>query len=551
MKKKQALSIVLVIVVAAAAVSWYAFSPRLASGQSIRYLTRPVGYADIAASVNETGTINPVNTVQVGSEVSGTIISLNADYNSLVKKGQTLATLDPRTYQSAVSSSQASLRLAQANLYSAQVNVGKTKAQLDLAKLTVQRDEPLAAQGLINQNQMDTERTQAVTAEQDYLSSQSAVNVAEAQVSVAKGNLDQAQYNLSKTVILSPFDGIVMARNVSLGQTVAASLSAPTIFTLATNLTDMQVDTSVDEADVGSVSAGAAAQITVTAFPNIAFKGSVSQVRINPTIVQNVVTYDAVIAVHDTQAKLLPGMTAQVSIEVGKRNHVLSVPIAAVLYRPLAASAAQTATSPFGGGGGGFGAGVSQSPGASSQAVAGAPGSRVTLWVLQNGRPSPVQVVIGLSDGKNIEITGGTLAEGDPVIVSQRRGAARNAPQSGVNGQNTGASPPGTSAGRTGANGAPTDATVIPASGTTSSAGGSGAAGTPARKATAKAGQENGSAAADGNSGSAAQTQRKFPRRKAPDGTSAQAAGPADGANQPSSNPGNPGQSDSPQGQTP
>jgi HlyD family secretion protein len=350
------------------------------------------------------------------------------DFNSKVRKGQVLATLDPTTYQAAVDSAQANIRLAQANADSAVVNVGKMKAQSDMATLTVQRDEPMITQGLITQNQMDTERTAAETARQDYLGAQAQVRVAQAQISVVKGQLEQAQYNLSKTVILSPFDGIVMARNVSIGQTVAASLQTPTLFTLATNLTDMQVDTSVDEADVGSLREKQSAQITVTAFPNVVFSGTVLQVRINPTTVQNVVTYDAVVQVHDTTGRLLPGMTAQVTIQVGKKTHALAVPIAAVLYRPLAAPGAGAAGAAAGGGG--LGAGVVQTSGGAPAAlpVAGAPGSKVTIWKLVEGKPAPLQVVIGLSDGKNLEITSDEVHEGDQIIVAQRRGSG-NAPR--------------------------------------------------------------------------------------------------------------------------
>jgi len=421
MKTGPKVIIIAAAVVVVAVVAVIALRPLFAQRDGVHYVTRPVDFADISATVSETGTVNPVNTVSVGAEVSGTINMLGADYNSRVKKNQILATLDPTDYQAAVDSSKANLRLAQANLNSAKVNVGKMKALLDMANLTVQRDEPLLKQGLINQNLMDTDNTAAVTANQDYLASQAAVQVAEAQVAVAQGQLDQSQYNLSKTVIRSPWDGIVMARNVSIGQTVASSLQTPTLFTLATNLTDMQVDTSVDEADAGGVRQGASAHFTVTAYPNEAFTGTVLQVRVNPIITQNVVTYDAVVVVHDTSGRLLPGMTAQVSIDIGKRSHVPAVPIAALLYRPLAA--------PSGGGGafGGFGAGLIQSSGAApgAQAVAGAPGSQVTVWGLQNGRPAPRRVVIGLSDGKNVEITSGDLRSGDQVIIAQYRGTAR------------------------------------------------------------------------------------------------------------------------------
>jgi HlyD family secretion protein len=451
MNKRLKTIVALVVAAAVIAAAWLALRQHASNGASVHYVARPVGYADISATVSETGTVNPVTQVDIGSEVSGTIQTLLVDYNSIVRKGQVLTTLDPTTFQAAVDSAQANLSLAQANLESAKVNVGKMKDLLDLANLTLSQDEPLVKQGLIQVSQIESERTAALTAGQDYLASQSAVKVAEAQVLVARGQLDQSKFNLSQTIITSPFAGIIMARNISIGQTVASSLQTPTLFTLATNLTDMQVDTSVDEADVGSVKNGEASELTVTAFPNHPFAGTVSQVRVNPTTVQNVVTYDAVISVHDTSGMLLPGMTAQVNIEVGKRVHVLAVPIAAVLYRPLAApSSAQSPASAFGGG---FGAGVVQSGAPpTGQAVAGAPGSQVTVWLLRAGRPFPTQVVIGLSDGKNIEISSGNLTEGDQVIIAQYRGGARNgAGRPSANGG--GASSPGSPS--SGANGAP------------------------------------------------------------------------------------------------
>jgi HlyD family secretion protein len=456
MKVRTKTEVIVGVVVVAALAGFFILRALFSRGDSITYVTRPVAYADIAATVSETGIVNPVTQVLIGSEVSGTIRILNVDFNSKVRRGQVLARLDPTTYQAAVDSGQANLMLAQANEESTVVNVGKMKAQLDLANLTVQRDEPLLTQGLINQNQMDTDKTAAQSAQQDYLAAQAQVRVAQAQIGVVKGQLAQSEYNLSKTVIVSPFDGIVMARNVDVGQTVAASLQTPTLFTLATNLTDMQIDTSVDEADVGGLRQGETAEITVTAFPNVVFTGTVLQVRINPTTVQNVVTYDAVVQVHDTSGRLLPGMTAQVTIQVGSKTHVLAVPIAAVLYRPLAAP---TAAAPGGGfGGGGFGAGVVQSSGgATAQPVAGAPGSKVTIWKLVAGKPAPQQVVIGLSDGKNLEITSDGVKEGERIIVAQRRGgasgpSARNAAADGNSSAGgSGNSPAGASGSRGGA----------------------------------------------------------------------------------------------------
>jgi HlyD family secretion protein len=444
MKTKAKIWIGVAVLVAAGACGAYFYTP-LFKGTTIRYITRPVAYADIAATVQETGTVNPVYEVQIGTEVSGTVLTLSADYNSIVKKGQVLCTIDPTEYQAAVDSSTATLKLAQANLHVAEVAVDKAKAALDMANLTVTRDLPLAKQNLINQNQVDLDKTAAAEAQQDYLSAQASVGSAQAQIGVARSQLDQSKYTLSKTIIVSPMDGVVLARSVSIGQTVAASLQTPTLFTLATNQTDMQVDTSVDEADAGGVHEGAKVTITVPAFPNVTFPGKVTQVRINPNVVSNVVTYDAVVQIEDKSGRLFPGMTAQLTIEAGKKTHVLAVPLGALLYNPAAMTAAQPGAGAGGlgygggggyggglgggggprpgGGGGGYSAGVVQTQGsAGGTALAGAPGSRVTLWVLKEGKPAPVNVIIGISDGRSVEVASGDLAEGDLVIVAQRRG---------------------------------------------------------------------------------------------------------------------------------
>ena len=431
-----------VVVVAAGAI--VALRARADRRDEVSYVTRPAAMATVTATVSETGTVNPVNTVSVGCEVSGTIRSLGANFNDQVKKGQILATLDPTTYQAAVDSAEATVRLDEATLNSAKVNVGKMKDLVDMANLTVQRDESLYQKGLITQSQMDTDTTAAATANQDYLAAQAQVQVVLAQLDVAKAQLAQAQYNLSRAVIRSPMDGVVLARNVSVGQTVAASLQTPTLFSLATNLTDMQVDTSVDEADAGSVHTGDPAHFTVTSYPNQVFDGAVEQVRVNPTVVQNVVTYDAVVAVHDTSGRLLPGMTAQVTIDVGTRTGVTAVPISALLYRPLASSGGSggSAGGVFGGLGRSAGLVQSSGPAASAQQVAGAPGSQVTVWVLQNDQPQARSVIIGLSDGRNVEITSGDLRTGDLVIVAQRRGAR---PQSATPSNSPGAGAAGSS----------------------------------------------------------------------------------------------------------
>ncbi len=446
--RRAAVAVLVAVVVIAGAIA--GVQHLTARRQAVRYITRPVGYSDISATVSETGTINPVDTILVGTQVSGTIATLNADYNSKVTKGEVLATLDQTPFRAAADQATANLAAArasyaaalsavaqdEASLRSAQASATKAQAQLELAQLTVTRDASLLKQGFISQSQMDTDQTAVKTVTDDSQAAEAAVAVAQALVKTAQAQaaaaqnqvasqaaaLQQAQYNLSRTVITSPVDGIVMARNISVGQTVAASFQTPTLFTLATNLTDMEVDTSVDEADVGNVRAGETAHISVTAFPNVVFSGTVQQVRVNPTIVQNVVTYDAVVIVHDTSGRLLPGMTGQVTIDVATRQHTLAVPTAALLYRPLAPRAVPSAAP---GGGGFFGGGAPSGGTAPAAPVAGAPGSQVTVWVLRNGQPSAVSVVIGISDNQNVEITGGDLHEGDRVIVAQVRGPAR------------------------------------------------------------------------------------------------------------------------------
>jgi HlyD family secretion protein len=474
---------------------------------AVRYITRPVQYTDISSTVNETGTVNPVDQIQVGTQVSGTIASLGADYNSRVKKGQVLATLDPTSFQASVeqqsaalaaaqstaaasasgmAQSQVAVRTAQANyqqalasLRNAQANATKARSQLALAQTTVKRDSSLLAQGYIAQSQMDTDQTASQAAQDDYAAAQAAIAVAQAQadsqasqvrsaqqqvqtaaaqaaasghqIQSASAQLQQAQYNLSRTVITSPIDGVVMARNVSVGQTVAASLSTPTLFTIASNLKDMQVDTSVDEADVGNVKNGENAVITVNAYPNVNFAGTVQQVRVNPTVVQNVVTYDAVVLVHDESGRLLPGMTAQVVINTSTHTHVLAIPLQALLFRPLQRGSRPTTSSSggapaggplggvgFGGPGGPGGGGGGGQGGGAGAAVAGAPGSTVTVWILKNGQPSAVRVVIGVSDNRNVEIRSGGLKEGDRVIVAAVRGGSRGGQGGRGNGQGGG-----------------------------------------------------------------------------------------------------------------
>jgi HlyD family secretion protein len=457
-------------IVAAAIIAWIIIGAVNKRAAAPRYLTAPVKYADINATIEETGTVIPVDEVDVGTQVSGTIATLSVDYNSIVHKGETLATLDPTSFEAATAQANAALNAAdatagaaaasadqsaasirsadatamqgQANADAAVAAVGKAQAQVALSHATIVRDQDLLSKGYISQSQMDTDtaansaniadlrsataalaaaRAQAVAAAaqrdatvQQHNASTFQASAATAQSQAAQGQAQQADYNLSKATITSPIDGIVVSRAVSVGQTVAASFSTPTLFVIASSLKDMEVDVSVSEADVGQLKAGATASISVPAYPNVTFHGTVTQVRVNPNTVQNVVTYDAIVAVHDASARLKPGMTADVLIAISARKHVLVVPTAALLFKPA------------GQGGSSAGGAAQASPGTGpasattpAPAIAGAPGSTVTVWTLVTGRPHPVQVVIGLTDGRNFEITSGDLSEGDRVIIGQ------------------------------------------------------------------------------------------------------------------------------------
>ena len=434
------------------------------SANAPRYLTAPVQYATINATVEETGTVNPVNQVDVGTQVSGTIVGLNVDFNSLVHKGEVLATLDTTPFQAAATQAHGNLAAAQssaaaatstaaqsaaavqnavaaarqaaAGAQTAAANVNKIQAQLALSQATVRRDQDLLAQGFIAQSQLDADLAAERANQADLQAAQSGVTAARAQIAAAnqqiaasayqhqanihqadasaaqaqaaQGQVQQADYNLARAVITSPIDGIVVSRNVSVGQTVAASFQTPTLFVIASSLRDMQVDTSVSEADVGQLRVGSPAHITVPAFPNTVFRGAVQQVRVNPTTVQNVVTYDAIVSVHDASSRLKPGMTADVLISIDTRSHVLALPAAALLFRPSG-----------GGGGASAGTGGNPSPSATAAPVAGAPGSKAVVFVLRAGKPKGVAVVLGQSDGRNYEIRSGDLRAGDKVIVGQ------------------------------------------------------------------------------------------------------------------------------------
>jgi HlyD family secretion protein len=347
----------------------------------------------IVAKVTATGTLSALVTVQVGSQVSGAIQEILVDFNSPVKKGQVLARLDPRLVEAA-------LGQARANHMAAEANVMKAKAQKLDADHQYDRAKSLVADKVTSQADADTALANA--------------NVAAAEVEAAQGAaeqtlaaLNQAEVNLAFTTIVSPVDGIVISRNVDVGQTVAASLQAPTLFLIAEDLRKMQVDTSVAEADIGKLRDGMPASFTVDAYLSHLFHGKVRQIRNAPQSMQNVVTYDAVIDVDNPELELKPGMTASVTLIHAEKANVLRVPNAALRFRPPAAWLASESNAS---------AGPSSDP-ASDPGGNRSSDRRRTVWVSRGGKPIPVGIETGISDGTLTEVAAGGLEEGDSLIV--------------------------------------------------------------------------------------------------------------------------------------
>ncbi len=299
-----------------------------------QHFTAKVERGDIHDVVDATGTINAVITVQVGSQVSGTIAKLNVDFNSRVHKGDIVALIDPALFQGALLQASADVDNAKANLVAAKANLEKAKASSLQTKADYDRAAQLTKDSITSQQQLDLAKANYDSANAAVGAAAANVTQAEAQVSQKAAALTVAQTNLNYTVIRSPIDGTVVARNVDVGQTVAASLQAPTIFTIAQDLTKMLVYTKTDESDVGNIKPGKAVTFKVDAFPKDTFHGVVSQVRMNPTTVQSVVTYDTIIEFANPELKLFPGMTAYVTIPVATVQDVLKVPNTALRYKP-------------------------------------------------------------------------------------------------------------------------------------------------------------------------------------------------------------------------
>ena len=513
-----------------------------------QYMTAKIERGNLRNTVTATGTLQAVTTVQVGSQASGTISALYADFNSKVKKGQIVAQLDPAVSKAQVQQAQANLEQARASLTQAraavvnsragvsgaqasglaakstvqnnqagvagaQANVDVLKAQEDDALSLLKQQESLLKSGVIAQRDYDVSMTAYKTAEARYnqavsqlnqakLTEQSAssagiaqsqasveqsqaqvkqseaqVAQAAAQVQQAQAALSLAQVNLSHTTIASPIDGIVVSRDVSVGQTVAASLSAPTLFTIANDLTQMQVIANIDQADIGLVEQAKSVKFSVDAFPGKDFDGKIEQLRINPQNVQNVVTYNVVIDVSNPEQKLKPGMTANLTITIDERNNVLKVPNAALRFMPQDGTGQRSGGGGAGTGsgngqgrrgqqgGGGNGAANAPANGAANGAANGgansnaapaqgsglgfAPASAPVLegqtrlvWVLgTDGKPQSRRIKVGLTDGISTEIVEGDLKEGDMVITGQTISAANKAQSSQTPAPGFGAAP--------------------------------------------------------------------------------------------------------------
>ena len=357
---------------------------RCGKSSASAFQTTTVTRGPITQAVTATGTLNPVVNVQVGSQVSGNIQKLFADFNSPVKAGQTVAQIDPALFQATVTQAEGDLASAQ--------------AALELARINATRTESLVAK----QNSAQSELDQAVAN----------LHQAEANVKIKQGALDKAKADLDHCTITSPIDGVVISRSVDVGQTVAASLQAPVIFQIANDLTKMQIDSNVAEADVGAVSVDQDVDFTVDAFPTRTFHGKVVQVRNAPITVQNVVTYDTVIGVNNADLKLKPGMTANVSIIIEHKDNVIQIKNAALRYRPVDATpeprAASAQSGPRPGG----------SPSGQRPTAARERKPERTAYVLSYGRPKPVQIKTGISDGIVTEVTEG-LKEGDQVVTGE------------------------------------------------------------------------------------------------------------------------------------
>jgi HlyD family secretion protein len=443
-------SFVVLIVICATwyAVWWWMFR------ETLHYITARVTKGDIVRSINMTGALNPVVTAQVGSYVSGNIKSWTCDYNTVVKVGQSCARIDPLPFQVIVDEDDADVRTSAAQLV-------KDKAAAADAAIVYERDGKLTKEGIVTQETLDADKSTL-----DQSRAQIVLDVAT--IASKKATLKAAQVNLAYTNIVSPVEGMVITRYIDVGQTVVSSLQSSTLFLIGKDMTKMQVDTNVSEADVGDVQEHERANFTVQAYPTRTFDATVRQIRRGPITVQNVVTYDVVLDVDNKDMALFPGMTADTHIITAEKKNVLRVPLPATRFVPEGlARAGRTGGEGRrnGGAGGGFegrrdteetgGSGRagneanSAAPNASASAGVHKPRARqqmARLWVLRNGKLTPIRVHVGLDDGALVEVSGDELKAGDEVVVNAVRPNASRTAAGASNDRSPGAAQGGNAA---------------------------------------------------------------------------------------------------------
>jgi HlyD family secretion protein len=380
----------------------------------LKFRTEKIARGDIEATVTATGTVNPVTTVLVGTQVSGTIKDIYADFNSPVTKGQVIARIDDAQFTAKVRQAEANLESAKAGAENARANIENLKARLNAsradmekarvavadASLNLDRTKKLWEERLASQKDMDSSQSsydlqvaQMKSLEATHNSNIAQLNSAEAQYKTSlaqvkqnEASLDTARLDLEHTRILAPVNGIVVSRNVDVGQTVAASFQTPTLFNIAQDMTKMQIYSNISEADIGKIKVGQDVEFTVDAYTDTIFKGNVSEIRNAPIIIQNVVTYDVVVKIDNPELKLKPGMTANVSISVSNKRDVIRIPNAALRFRP------------------------SEMQNRASERGAG-------VWILEDGKPKQIRVTTGISDGNYTELVSGDIKEGQELIV--------------------------------------------------------------------------------------------------------------------------------------
>lgn len=345
----------------------------------VRYETRPIERCTITQVVEASGTINPVNTVSVGSTVSGLIENIYVDFNSQVKKGQIMAQIDPRTFEATVQQNEAQINNARAN-------VSKLQAIAEYDRKMYERYKNLYAKNFVAKSELDQMKS-------TYLSDIAQIRAAQAQINQYQAALKTAQTNLGYTKIIAPVDGTVISREIDVGQPVAASFQAPELFTIAQDLTKMQIEVNVSEADIGKVQTGQEVTYTLDGYPDSIFNGRVTQVRISPTTVSNVVTYTVIVEVKNDDLKLIPGMTANVSIITEKREDVICAPSMALKFTPN---------------------------------TDGQKYKNKGIWVLEKNKPVRKDIETGANDDSSIEITSPNIKEGDLVIVDSSKNKDKN-----------------------------------------------------------------------------------------------------------------------------